>query len=118
MNPMTIRKEIECVCKGGVLFYADYIHLPIERSDIHVYPMAIKEIVNQVNLNPSVRDYVANMVYVGVAGQMLGLDLGKVYEAIDYHFKGKEKAVQVNWQVVEAAAKWADQNRLNQTITF
>ncbi|BCY18883.1 pyruvate ferredoxin oxidoreductase [Leptolinea sp. HRD-7] len=110
MNPMTIRKEIECVCKGGVLFYADYIHLPIERSDIHVYPMAIKEIVNQVNLNPSVRDYVANMVYVGVTGQMLGLDLEKVYEAIDYHFKGKEKAVQVNWQVVEAAAKWADQN--------
>ncbi len=110
MNSLTIRKEIECVCPGGVLFYADSIHLPIERPDIHLYPMAIKEIVQQVDVNPTVRDYIANMVYVGVAGQMLGLDLEKVYDAIDYHFKGKEKAVQVNWQVVEAAAKWANQN--------
>ena len=110
MNPITIRKEIECVCPGGVLFYADSIHLPIERPDIHLYPMAIKEIVHQVDVNPTVRDYIANMVYVGVAGQILGLDLDKVYDAIDYHFKGKEKAVQVNWQVVETAAKWAEQN--------
>ncbi len=110
MNPVTIRKEIECVCSGGILFYADSIHLPIERPDINIYPMAIKEIVHQVDVNPTVRDYIANMVYVGVAGQMLGLDLEKVYDAIDYHFKGKEKAVQVNWQVVESAAKWAEQN--------
>lgn len=110
MNPVTIRKEIECVCPGGVLFYADNIHLPIERPDIHLYPMPIKEIVHQVDVNPTVRDYIANMVYVGVAGQILGLDLNKVYDAIDYHFKGKEKAVQVNWQVVEAAANWASKN--------
>lgn len=110
MNPVTIRKEMECVCPGGVLFYADSIHLPIERPDIHLYPMAVKDIVHQVDVNPTVRDYIANMVYVGVAGQMLGLDLDKVHEAIDFHFKGKEKAVQVNWKVVESAAKWAEQN--------
>lgn len=110
MNPATIQKEIECVCPGGVLFYADHIHLPVERADIHLYPMPVKQIVHEVDVNPTVRDYIANMVYVGVAGQILGMDLEKVHEAIDFHFKGKEKAVSANWQIVDSAAKWAETN--------
>jgi 2-oxoglutarate ferredoxin oxidoreductase subunit alpha len=110
MNPATIQKEIECVCPGGVLFYDDSIKLPIERADIHLYPMPVKEIVHNIDVNPSVRGYIGNMVYVGIAGQMLGMDLEKVHDAISYHFKGKEKAVMVNWQVVEAGAQWAREN--------
>jgi 2-oxoglutarate ferredoxin oxidoreductase subunit alpha len=110
MNPATIQKEIDCVCPGGVLFYADHIHLPEVRPDIHLYPMPVKQIVHEIDINPTIRDYIANMVYVGVAGQVLGMDLQKIYEALNSHFKGKEKAVLANWQVVEAAAKWASEN--------
>jgi 2-oxoglutarate ferredoxin oxidoreductase subunit alpha len=110
MNPATIQKEIDCVCPGGVLFYDESIKLPAERADINMYPMPVKEIVHNIDVNPSVRGYIGNMVYVGIAGQMLGLDLEKVHDAINYHFKGKEKAVLVNWQVVEAGAQWAKEN--------
>ena len=32
------------------------------------------------------------MVYVGVLAQMLGIDLDKIYQALNFHFKGKTEA--------------------------
>lgn len=110
MNPATIRKELESVRPGGVLFYADHIHLPVDRNDITVYPMPVKQIMQNSEITPSLRDYVANMVYVGIVGQLLGLNMEKVRLALDFHFKGKEKAVIANWNVVETSARWAQEN--------
>jgi 2-oxoglutarate ferredoxin oxidoreductase subunit alpha len=110
MNPATIQKELDSVCPGGVLFYADNIHLPSERPDITLYPMPVKQIVQDSETNPSVRDYVANMVYVGIAGEMLNIDMEKIFQALNYHFKGKETAVNANWKIVELSAKWAREN--------
>jgi 2-oxoglutarate ferredoxin oxidoreductase subunit alpha len=110
MNPATIRKEIESVCPGGALFYADHIHLPIDRTDITLYPMPVKQIMHNSEINPTLRDYVANMVYVGIVGQVLKLDMENVRLALDYHFKGKETAINANWNVVEVSAKWAKEN--------
>ncbi len=110
MNPATTQKEIEAVCPGGVLFYADHIHLPVERTDITVYPMPVKKIMHESEVNPSVREYVANMIYVGIAGELLGIDMDQVYKAIDYHFKGKETAIKPNWSIVKTSAEWAREN--------
>lgn len=110
MNPATIQKEIESVCPGGVLFHADHIPLPLQRDDISVYPMPIKQIMQESEVNPSVRDYVANMIYVGIAGEMLGIDMEQIQKAINYHFKGKESAIKPNWIIVETSAKWAREN--------
>ncbi len=92
------------------LLYADQIRLPADRPDIHIYPMPVKKIVQELDVNPSVRDYVANMVYVGVLAQILGIDMDKVYQALDFHFKGKESAINVNWKVVKNSADWAKEN--------
>lgn len=110
MNPTTIQKEIGAVCPGGVLFYADHIHLPVERKDISIYPMPVKQIMHDSDVNPSVRDYVANMVYVGIVGEILGIDMEQIKKAIDYHFKGKSSAVDPNWSIVKASAKWSKEN--------
>ena len=50
------------------------------------------------------------MVYVGVLTHMLGIDLDKIYQALDFHFKGKTKAIDLNFGVVKAAIKWAEEN--------
>ncbi len=110
MNPVTIQKELDSVSPGGVLLYADHIHLPEERSDIYLYPMPVKQIVQESDVNSSVRDYVANMVYVGILAHLLGIDLKKIYQALDFHFKSREVAVNVNWKVVSNAAEWAQSN--------
>ena len=110
MNPATIAREFEFILPGGVLFYADNIKPEIPRDDIVAYPMPVRSLVKSADVPSNLRDYVANMVYVGVVAQMLGIDLDTVYEVLDSHFKGKKKAVDSNWSIISAAAQWAREN--------
>jgi len=110
MNPATIAKELEFLVPGGVILYADDIKLPVMREDIIAYPMPVKKLIKEADVQPGLRDYVANMVYVGVLAQLLGIDLQKIYMALDFHFKGKKKAIDSNFNIVQSAAIWAAEN--------
>ncbi len=54
--------------------------------------MPVKQLVKDSGAPSNLRDYIANMVYVGVVAWLLGIDLDKIYQALDFHFKGKTKA--------------------------
>ncbi|MFZ6018845.1 MAG: 2-oxoacid:acceptor oxidoreductase family protein, partial [Chloroflexota bacterium] len=110
MNPSTLATEMKFLVPGGVLFYPDDFKLDIDRDDIVLYPMPVKRLIKEADAPQNLRDYMANMVYVGVVAQMLGIDLDVVYQVLDAHFKGKKKAVDSNWQVIKTAADWAKQN--------
>lgn len=117
MNPATFSRDLVDVSPGGVFFYADDIKMSVNRDDIVSYAMPVKQIVRESGAPSSLRDYVANMVYVGILAQMLGIDLDKIYQAISFHFKGKTKPIEMNWEVVQASANWAAQN-LEKTDPF
>lgn len=111
MNPGSFVRDLASVAPGGAFFYADDIKLPINRSDISVYPMPVKQLVRSNPEIPSnLRDLVANMVYVGILAQMLGIDLAKIEMALKFHFKNKEKPVALNMSMVKAGAEWAAAN--------
>jgi 2-oxoglutarate ferredoxin oxidoreductase subunit alpha len=110
MNPATFTQDLANVLPGGVFFYPDDIKLAINRQDVIAYPMPVKKLARDSGAPPNLRDYVANMVYVGVLAQMLGIDLDKIYQALNFHFKGKPKPVDMNFGIVQAAAGWAAQN--------
>ncbi|TLN10470.1 2-oxoacid:acceptor oxidoreductase subunit alpha, partial [bacterium] len=110
MNPASFTREQEYLVPGGVLFYADDIKQAITRTDIITYPMPVKKLIKDADVAPNLRDYVANMVYVGVVGQMLGISQEELYAALDFHFKGKKKAIDSNFAVVKAAAEWTAGN--------
>ncbi len=118
MNPASFVKDMEYLCPGGVLFYPDDIKTPITRDDIYVYPMPVKKIAREADIQPALRDYIANMVYVGVVAQILGIDLTKIYDALDFHFKGKQKAIDSNFNVVKAASDWAKENLVKEDHFF
>jgi 2-oxoglutarate/2-oxoacid ferredoxin oxidoreductase subunit alpha len=110
MNPASFTRDVECLVSNGVLFYADDIQIPINRSDIVAYPMPVKSLAKEADINQNLRDYIANMAYVGIVAQMLGIDMEKIYQALEYHFKGKQKPINANYSMVEKAANWAAQN--------
>jgi 2-oxoglutarate ferredoxin oxidoreductase subunit alpha len=114
MNPSTIRKELEALVPGGVLFYPDDLKFETTRDDIILYPMPIKKIIKDSDVTPGLRDYVANMVYVGVLAQMIGIDLAMIESALKFHFKNKEKPVSINMNVITLAADWAKENLVKQ----
>ena len=117
MNPKSFERDVEDVLPGGVLFYNDTIKMPVERDDITVYAVAVKQIIQEAGISPNLRTMVSNMVYVGVLAQMLGIEMEKIKMALEFHFKGKEKPVSINMDVIEASAKWAADN-LEKTDTF
>lgn len=111
MNPDSFARDLASVAPGGAFFYADDIKQPITRADISIYPMPVKQIVRgDPNIPSDFRDLVGNMVYVGVLAQMIGLDLDKIYTALHFHFKGKQKPIDMNFNTVKASAEWARAN--------
>jgi 2-oxoglutarate ferredoxin oxidoreductase subunit alpha len=72
--------------------------------------MPVKQLSKDSGAPSALRDYVANMVYVGVLAQILEIDLDNIYQALDFHFEGKEKPIELNFGVVKSAAEWAALN--------
>lgn len=111
MNPDSFTRDLASVSPGGAFFYSDDIKQPITRADISIYPMAVKTIVrNDPNIPNDFRELVGNMVYVGVLAQMLGIPVENVHAALDFHFKGKQKPIDMNMGAVRAGAEWAGEN--------
>ncbi len=111
MNPASFARDLASVVPGGAFYYADDIKQPVTRTDIAVYPMPVKQIVkSDPNVPSDYRDLVGNMVYVGVLAAMLGIDINAIQAALDFHFKGKQKPIDMNFNTVKAAAEWAKAN--------
>lgn len=114
MNPATFAQDLESVVPGGVFLHPDDIKLSVARQDIAVYPMPVKQLVKGVDVPASLKDYIANMVYVGVLSQILDIDLEKIHQALNFHFKGKAKPIEMNFAVVRNAYDWSKENLVKQ----
>ena len=111
INPDSFTRDLASVSPGGAFFYADDIRLPITRADIAIYPMPIKELVKKdPNVPTDYRDLVGNMVYVGVLAHMIGIDIEKIQAALTFHFKCKQKPIDMNFHAVQAGMEWAKTN--------
>jgi 2-oxoglutarate ferredoxin oxidoreductase subunit alpha len=111
LNVNSFARDLASVTPGGAFFYADDIKLAITRDDIAVYPMPIKSIVrNDPNVPNDFRDLVGNMVYVGVLAQMIDIDMEKILAALTFHFKGKQKPIDMNFNALKAGFEWAKAN--------
>ncbi len=111
VNPASYAQDLAGLPSGGVCFYADTMPAPA-RPDIVAYPMPIQQLVRQFEPPKDLRDYIANMAYVGVAAHMLGVDLTEVRAALETHFQGRTSAVDLNMRMAQAAADWAAANLL------
>ncbi|HQE17534.1 MAG TPA: 2-oxoacid:acceptor oxidoreductase subunit alpha, partial [Aggregatilineales bacterium] len=107
MNRNTLQQDIDDLPSGGVCFYPAEWKIKHHRDDIVYYPMPVNELVNQADVPRNLRDYVANMVYVGALAALLEIDLGEIEGALNFHFDGKQKPVDLNMGVVRLAYDYA-----------
>lgn len=110
MNPATFVQDLATVIPGGLFFYDDSIRSPIDRTDILTFPMPVKKLSRDPSIPTSLRDYVANMVYVGVVAYILGFELDNICQALTFNFRGRPKAIDMNYDMVEKAFNWAKEN--------
>ncbi len=107
MNPDSFAKDLAAVEPGGIFMYGDHIRLAVDRTDILVYEFPANKFARESGASTELRDYVANMAYVGVLANLIGIDMDAIYAALDFHFKGKKKAIDLNYGVIQAAFTWA-----------
>lgn len=110
MNPMTFEEDITYEVPGGVIFYADHIDIPIKRDDVVAYPMPVKDLMKEADVPRNLRDYMENMVYVGVVSNILGIGLDTIYDSLKRQFWQKPSVADSNFAVVKLAAEWSEGN--------
>ncbi len=110
MNPVSFLEDVNRLVPGGVLFYSDEISVENIRTDITIYPMPAKQIVKEMGITPNMREYVMNMVYVGVVTAMLSFDLEIIQQSLEYHFQDKSNVIESNFSVISKAFQWAKEN--------
>lgn len=110
MNPRTALSDMRKLRPDSLILYADDMPMPVDREDIRYYAMPVKQILREANPPRQFRDYLANMVYVGVLAQLLEIELEELENALLFHFNGKRKPVDMNMDVIRRAADWARDN--------
>ena len=106
-NPTTIHEDVAGLPPGGVCVYNADIRYTPDRADLTYYPVPVKELLQDVDVKGKVKDYVANMTYVGVVAHLLGVPLDVVRRSLEHHFGGRAHLVASNFDVVSRSHDWA-----------
>ena len=109
-NLATVQEDIDNLPPGGVCLHnGDWRSIP-QRDDIIYYGIPVNSFVGKTGMKGKLRDYIANMVYVGALAQLLDIPLEQIDDALDFHFKGRRKLVDSNMGMVRMAHEWTAEN--------
>ncbi|HJV91490.1 MAG TPA: 2-oxoacid:acceptor oxidoreductase subunit alpha [Holophagaceae bacterium] len=110
MNPETAKEDIAKAEPGTLVIYDEPLKLDALRSDLTFCAVPFQKIVTAACPEPKLHKLVKNMIYVGVAAQLLGIDMEQVKKAIAKQLDGKQKAIDINQAAVDAGFEWAKEN--------
>jgi 2-oxoglutarate ferredoxin oxidoreductase subunit alpha len=110
LNRQTADADIAGVASGGVVIYPSEWKLAEDRPDITYYSLPVQQMAKDSGASADMRPYVANMAYVGALVELLGIDVEEIKKALSEHFKGKQKPIDLNFGVVQAAIDYVRQN--------
>src|SRR5205807_10631474 len=107
MNPETAREDVLSLAPGAAVLYDEPLKLNELRSDLTFYAAPYDKLVATVCPEAKLRKLVKNMIYVGVAAQLLGLDVQMAEESLRKQFKKKQKAADLNMAAIKAGYEYA-----------
>ena len=110
MNNRTAAEDMAKVAEGGIVLYDDAIAIAARRPDVTYYPLPVSKLVKGANVAFELRDYIANMAYVGALIYLLDIDVAEIEAAVDWNFEGKRKPIDLNMEMVRRSYDWAQAN--------
>jgi 2-oxoglutarate ferredoxin oxidoreductase subunit alpha len=118
MNPESAREDALALPVGGVAIYEESLNLKQYRDDIVCYPVPFDKITAGICPEAKLRKLVKNMIYVGVAAQLLGIDLAVVEACVRKQFAKKQKVFDLNFGAAQAGFDYAKTNLTKQDPYF
>jgi 2-oxoglutarate/2-oxoacid ferredoxin oxidoreductase subunit alpha len=110
MNPETAKEDVETLEPGRVVIYDEKMNLSRLREDLVFYPVPFTQLSAEVVQEARLRKLIANMIYVGSVGELLGVEMTEIEGAIARWFKSKAKAIEVNVRAAHAGALYVREN--------
>ncbi|WP_026854065.1 2-oxoacid:acceptor oxidoreductase subunit alpha [Geothrix fermentans] len=110
MNPETAKEDIARADANALVIYDEPLQLDKLRADLSYIPVPFQKLVTASCPEPKLHKLVKNMIYVGVAARLLGIDMEEVKKAIAKQLKGKTKAIELNQTACVAGYDWAMEN--------
>jgi 2-oxoglutarate ferredoxin oxidoreductase subunit alpha len=108
-NVATWRQDLESVRPGGVVVHEEVFSTAGARTDITYYPVPFAKLAKAKIQSDALRKQLANMIYVGVVGGLLGIPWDALEHGVKRQFLSKPKAVQVNLDAMKIGLDyWQD----------
>jgi len=106
MNAETAREDVMALDPNRVVVYEESLKLNQLRKDLVFYPVPFAKLATEITTDSRLRKLLANMIYVGVVGELLDIDRDEMEIALTKQFKGKAKAIALNKQALEVGKKY------------
>ncbi len=116
MNPESVRDDIAALRPGAILVINEDLKAFINRDDLIIYVVPFSKLVVPICPDGRLRRLVVNMMYVGVVGWLLGLDVEELEKAIQKQFGKKPAALELNKNAAVGGYEWATENLERQDL--
>jgi 2-oxoglutarate/2-oxoacid ferredoxin oxidoreductase subunit alpha len=110
MNAETAQEDVKTLAAGAAVLYDEPLALDKVRSDLIFYAVPYDKLVAAVCPEAKLRKLIKNMIYVGVAAQLLEIDFAEVEKAIRKQFATKAKAATLNLAAAKAGYDYSAAN--------
>ncbi len=108
-NVATWREDLKTVRPGGVIIHEEAFSTADARTDVAYYAVPFAKLAKTKIQNDTLRKQLANMIYVGVVGGLLGIPWEALEHGVKRQFLSKPKAVQVNLDAIKVGYDhWQD----------
>jgi 2-oxoglutarate ferredoxin oxidoreductase subunit alpha len=107
MNPETAKEDVISLRPGAAVVYDESMKLNELRGDLTFYAVPFDQLTVATGAEAKLRKLIKNMVYVGVAAQLLSIDMAMVEESVRRQFAKKVKAAELNLNAVRVGFDYA-----------
>ncbi|MHB8432190.1 MAG: 2-oxoacid:acceptor oxidoreductase subunit alpha [Candidatus Tyrphobacter sp.] len=109
LDAATWREDVAALKPGGIAIHESAYPLDgkTHRDDVTYFPVPFTEMGKRHFANADLRKYLVNMIYVGVLGELVGLDDATIEAAVKTQFRSKPAAVETNMQAVRLGVEYA-----------
>jgi 2-oxoglutarate ferredoxin oxidoreductase subunit alpha len=113
MNPESVAEDLQSLPSGATVILHSDLKAYLQREDLKVHIVPFGELVTQACPEVKLRKLVSNMIYVGVAGWLLGIEFDEIQKAIERQFGNKPKAAELNRNAANLGYNWSAEHLQN-----
>jgi 2-oxoglutarate/2-oxoacid ferredoxin oxidoreductase subunit alpha len=107
INPETVQEDVRTLRAGAAVIFDEALNLSERRADLSYYAVPFDRLVVATGAEAKLRKLIKNMVYVGVAAQLLAIDIECIENTVRKQFAKKVKAAELNLSAVRIGFEYA-----------